>query len=171
MVQRIFSLSFFLSLSLYFSFSFSLSCLFSHSHTSGSLELIFFLFSSPTLSDKVVLTCRQVSPFLPHNYKESSFPCGVFEWFIENLHDQQADVSLLFTFQNGIGESYDQFPFPSPSSFLFSLLLSLSFLFSLFSSLFPSLSHCVPIRAGGHQNHVFTGATEDGHPVTGVEMK
>ena len=32
----------------------------------------------------VRLTCKQVSPVIPHNYKESSFPVAVFEWTVEN---------------------------------------------------------------------------------------
>ena len=40
--------------------------------------------------------------------------------------------------------------------------------YSLAHTVFSILTH---LRAGGHQNTVFTGATEDGHPVTGVEMK
>ena len=100
------------------------------------------------LTETIRLTCRQVSPFIPHNYKvpapslpfflflffifffffylfiinffqESSFPCGVFEWYIENLDDEEATVSLMFTFQNGIGESFDKFAF----SFILFLLL------------------------------------------------
>jgi len=126
---------------------------------------------SPT--DKVVLTCRQVSPFLPHNYKESSYPCGVFEWFIENNHDEQADVSLLFTFQNGIGESYDQYAtFLSLFIFLFVFFFTFFFFSFLLTCCHHTHSFLVSvIRSGGHQNHVFTGATEDGQPVTGIEMR
>jgi non-lysosomal glucosylceramidase len=44
---------------------------------------------------------------IPHNYRESSFPVGVFVWTIENLADKPATISLMFTFQNGIGISND----------------------------------------------------------------
>ena len=33
----------------------------------------------------LVLTCRQVSPVIPHNYKDSSLPVGVFVWTVENF--------------------------------------------------------------------------------------
>ena len=59
-------------------------------------------------TDKVVLLCRQVSPFIPHNYKESSYPCAAFEWFIENKHAEAVEVVLMFTFQNGIAEPNDR---------------------------------------------------------------
>ncbi len=53
------------------------------------------------------LTCRQISPVIPHNYRESSFPVGVFVWTIENTADTEADVALMFTFQNGTGRKND----------------------------------------------------------------
>jgi non-lysosomal glucosylceramidase len=53
------------------------------------------------------LVCRQVSPVIPHNYKESSYPCGVFVWTIENVGDTEADVSIMFSFQNGMGGTSD----------------------------------------------------------------
>lgn len=56
----------------------------------------------------VRLTCRQVSPFIPQNYKESSYPVGVFEWTIENTGPSDATVGLMFSFQNGWGTANDQ---------------------------------------------------------------
>ncbi|MBN1120542.1 MAG: hypothetical protein JXJ17_05650 [Anaerolineae bacterium] len=53
------------------------------------------------------LTCRQVSPVLPHNYKESSLPAGVFAWTVENTSDTEMKVGLMFTFQNGFGAGSD----------------------------------------------------------------
>jgi non-lysosomal glucosylceramidase len=53
------------------------------------------------------LTCRQVSPVIPHNYKESSFPVGVFAWTVENTGETDADISLMFSFQNGTGKEND----------------------------------------------------------------
>ena len=53
------------------------------------------------------LICRQISPLIPHNYRESSFPCGVFVWEIENTAADEATVGLMFTFQNGYGNSSD----------------------------------------------------------------
>lgn len=49
----------------------------------------------------VRLTCRQLSPIIPHNYRESSYPVGHFLWQVDNLSDQEATVSLMFTWQNG----------------------------------------------------------------------
>jgi non-lysosomal glucosylceramidase len=43
------------------------------------------------------IVCRQVSPFIPHNYKESSFPVSVFTFTLHNLGNTTADVTLLFT--------------------------------------------------------------------------
>ncbi|XP_046752311.1 non-lysosomal glucosylceramidase [Diprion similis] len=52
---------------------------------------------------KVRLTCRQVSPVIPNNYKDSSLPCAVFVWDVENRSDQDLFVSITFTFRNGNG--------------------------------------------------------------------
>lgn len=59
------------------------------------------------LVDGITLTCKQVSPFIPENYKESSYPVAVFEWEVQNTSQKAADVSLMFTFQNGIGTPND----------------------------------------------------------------
>lgn len=56
----------------------------------------------------VRLTCKQVSPFIPGNYRESSFPVAVFEWEIENTGSNSAEVSLMFSFQNGWGTANDK---------------------------------------------------------------
>ena len=55
----------------------------------------------------VNLVCRQVTPFIPHNYRESSFPVCVFEWEIENTDTVTRDVSIMLTWQNGTGDSND----------------------------------------------------------------
>jgi non-lysosomal glucosylceramidase len=55
----------------------------------------------------VRLTCRQVSPVIPHDYRESSLPCGVFVWKVENKGTSAATIGLLLTFLNGIGEDSD----------------------------------------------------------------
>lgn len=54
------------------------------------------------------LTCRQVSPVIPHNYQESSTPAGVFVWTVENTGADPASVALMFTFQNGFGSRNDR---------------------------------------------------------------
>ena len=53
------------------------------------------------------LTCRQLSPVIPHNYRESSLPVGHFLWQIENSGPDEAVVSLMFTWQNGMGTAND----------------------------------------------------------------
>lgn len=32
------------------------------------------------------IVCRQISPFIPHNYKESSFPVSVFTYTVREVH-------------------------------------------------------------------------------------
>jgi non-lysosomal glucosylceramidase len=53
------------------------------------------------------LTCRQLSPVIPHNYCETSYPAGHFLWQIENSGPDEAVVSLMFTWQNGMGTAND----------------------------------------------------------------
>ncbi|KAL4716364.1 hypothetical protein ACJJTC_006726 [Scirpophaga incertulas] len=45
----------------------------------------------------VKLTCRQISPVIPHNYKDSSLPCAVFIFTAENLSKEHRNVSITFT--------------------------------------------------------------------------
>ncbi|XP_057976381.1 uncharacterized protein LOC131163709 isoform X2 [Malania oleifera] len=49
------------------------------------------------------IVCRQISPFIPHNYKESSFPVAVFTFTLSNSGKTAADVTLLFTWANSVG--------------------------------------------------------------------
>ncbi|XP_037957731.1 non-lysosomal glucosylceramidase isoform X2 [Teleopsis dalmanni] len=49
------------------------------------------------------LICRQISPVIPHDYKESSLPCAVFVWSVENVCGEDRKVSITFTFKNGTG--------------------------------------------------------------------
>lgn len=49
------------------------------------------------------ITCRQISPFIPHNYRESSFPVAVFTFTLMNSGKSSADVTLLFTWANSVG--------------------------------------------------------------------
>jgi len=53
------------------------------------------------------LSCRQISPVIPHNYQESSYPESVFVWTVKNTGEQDADTALMFTFQNGMGGEND----------------------------------------------------------------
>ncbi|XP_039256839.2 non-lysosomal glucosylceramidase-like [Styela clava] len=52
---------------------------------------------------KVVLTCRQVSPVIPNEYKDSSIPAAVFSWSIENKSESDLEVSIVMTMENGNG--------------------------------------------------------------------
>lgn len=49
------------------------------------------------------ISCRQISPFIPNNYQESSLPCCVFTYCLANTGKEDAEVTLLFTFANSIG--------------------------------------------------------------------
>ncbi|KAI8121146.1 Non-lysosomal glucosylceramidase [Lucilia cuprina] len=51
----------------------------------------------------VRLVCRQISPVIPHDYKDSSLPCAVFVWSVENVCEEERTVSITFTFKNGTG--------------------------------------------------------------------
>ncbi|KAJ4976498.1 hypothetical protein NE237_001604 [Protea cynaroides] len=49
------------------------------------------------------ISCRQVSPFIPHNYRESSLPTAVFVYNLVNTGKERAKVSLLLSWANSIG--------------------------------------------------------------------
>jgi len=51
----------------------------------------------------VRLTQRQLSPVIPGNYRESSYPVGLFEWCIENPGSRPLTVGLMFSWQNVVG--------------------------------------------------------------------
>ncbi|XP_046895969.1 non-lysosomal glucosylceramidase [Hypomesus transpacificus] len=56
----------------------------------------------------VTLTCRQVSPVIPHDYQDSSLPVAVFVWDVENRNDYALDVSIMLTLVNGSGHKDDK---------------------------------------------------------------
>uniref|UniRef100_A0A3B4AZ32 Non-lysosomal glucosylceramidase n=1 Tax=Periophthalmus magnuspinnatus TaxID=409849 RepID=A0A3B4AZ32_9GOBI len=56
----------------------------------------------------VTLTCRQVSPVIPHDYKDSSLPAAIFVWDIENKNDYDLEVSIMVTVVNGSGHKSDK---------------------------------------------------------------
>ncbi|CAL1530739.1 unnamed protein product [Lymnaea stagnalis] len=64
------------------------------------------IFCIPEL--KVTLTCRQISPILPHDYLETSLPVAAFIWNIQNDGDEDLEVSITFTFKNGLGTKEDR---------------------------------------------------------------
>ncbi|KAM3964246.1 LOW QUALITY PROTEIN: non-lysosomal glucosylceramidase-like [Aphomia sociella] len=51
----------------------------------------------------VKLVCRQISPVIPHNYKDSSLPCAVFVFTAKNVCDEHRDVSITFTWTEVLG--------------------------------------------------------------------
>jgi non-lysosomal glucosylceramidase len=51
----------------------------------------------------VKLTVEQFSPVLPDNYKESSYPVAVYNWYAENPSGKPVTVSLLFSWTNMVG--------------------------------------------------------------------
>ncbi|KAK9498238.1 hypothetical protein O3M35_004097 [Rhynocoris fuscipes] len=46
---------------------------------------------------KLSLICRQINPIIPHNYKDSCIPGGVFEWIIKNYSENDLNISITFT--------------------------------------------------------------------------
>ena len=52
----------------------------------------------------VEAVCRQISPVIPHDYKESTMPGAVFVWDLKNTSNEDLDISLAFSFKNGVGE-------------------------------------------------------------------
>lgn len=51
----------------------------------------------------IKLVQRQISPIIPHDYKESSLPVAVFVWTVENVCGKDRHVTITFTFKNGTG--------------------------------------------------------------------
>ncbi|XP_072955535.1 uncharacterized protein [Typha angustifolia] len=49
------------------------------------------------------ISCRQISPFIPHDYRESSLPTSVFVYTLVNTGKDRAKVSLLLSWANSIG--------------------------------------------------------------------
>ncbi|KAF9605135.1 hypothetical protein IFM89_014126 [Coptis chinensis] len=49
------------------------------------------------------VSCRQISPFIPNNYRDSSLPAAVFVYTLVNTGKERAKVSLLLTWANSIG--------------------------------------------------------------------
>jgi len=51
----------------------------------------------------IQLTVEQFSPLLPNNYKESSYPVALYNWYAENPSEKPVTVSLLFSWTNMVG--------------------------------------------------------------------
>ena len=60
-----------------------------------------FAYRSPQLP--ITLTIEQFSPVLPNNYKETSYPVAVYNWYAENPSSKPVTVSLLFSWTNMVG--------------------------------------------------------------------
>jgi len=56
----------------------------------------------------VKLTVEQYSPILPQNYKESSYPVAVYNWYAENTGEKTVTVSIMLTWANMTGWLRDQ---------------------------------------------------------------
>ncbi|MFZ3218325.1 MAG: non-lysosomal glucosylceramidase [Candidatus Acidiferrales bacterium] len=56
----------------------------------------------------VTLTLEQFSPVIPNNYKESSYPVAVYNWYAQNPTDKPVTVSLMFSWTNMTGWFRDQ---------------------------------------------------------------
>ncbi|CAH1646576.1 unnamed protein product [Spodoptera littoralis] len=54
----------------------------------------------------IKLVCRQISPVIPHNYKDSSLPCAVFVFTAINVTKEKRDVSISFTWTEVLGGSH-----------------------------------------------------------------
>lgn len=65
-----------------------------------------FAYRSPRLP--ITLTLEQFSPVLPNNYKDSSYPVALYNWYAENPGDKPVTVSILFSWTNMIGWFRDQ---------------------------------------------------------------
>jgi non-lysosomal glucosylceramidase len=42
-----------------------------------------------------------LSPVIPHDYKNSALPVGLFEWSVENNNTEDIEVSIMFSWQAG----------------------------------------------------------------------
>ena len=48
-----------------------------------------------------------MSPVIPHNYKETSYPVGTFKWMLYNNSGTTKYVNIMFSFMNGTGDAND----------------------------------------------------------------
>ncbi|XP_066336867.1 uncharacterized protein [Miscanthus floridulus] len=64
------------------------------------------------------IVCRQISPIIPHNYQQSSYPVAVFTFTVTNSGHTAADVTLLFTWANSVGGKSELTGYHSNSSMI-----------------------------------------------------
>ena len=50
----------------------------------------------------IELVMEQISPVMAHNYKESSYPVGVFNWKARNVSNRSTRVSVMLTWENAV---------------------------------------------------------------------
>lgn len=60
-----------------------------------------FQYKTPEMP--VELTVEQFSPIIPDNYKESSYPVAVYNWYASNPTNENVTVSIMFSWENMIG--------------------------------------------------------------------
>ncbi|XP_078484409.1 non-lysosomal glucosylceramidase [Ciona intestinalis] len=56
----------------------------------------------------IVLTCRQISPVFPNDYKDTSLPAAVFVWDVENRGNEEVEVTIVMSLENGTGNPEQQ---------------------------------------------------------------
>lgn len=87
-----------------------------HAHYYALYPESWYVYDLP--GQNVTLTCHQLSPVIPNNYKDTSLPVGLFNWTIENKNNEDIEVSLMFTWQ--AGSSSNKFELSDVSSKSFS---------------------------------------------------
>ncbi|HKE31253.1 MAG TPA: GH116 family glycosyl-hydrolase, partial [Candidatus Angelobacter sp.] len=60
-----------------------------------------FQYKTPEMP--VELTVEQFSPILPNNYKETSFPVAIYNWYAVNPGTSKVTVSIMFSWTNMVG--------------------------------------------------------------------
>jgi non-lysosomal glucosylceramidase len=60
-----------------------------------------FQYKTPEMP--VELTVEQFSPILPNNYKETSFPVAIYDWYALNPGTTKVTVSIMFSWTNMVG--------------------------------------------------------------------
>jgi len=60
-----------------------------------------YAYQSPQLP--IRLTLEQFSPVLPGNYKETSYPVAIYNWYAQNPSNKPVTVSILFSWTNMVG--------------------------------------------------------------------
>ncbi|KAK6781205.1 hypothetical protein RDI58_023389 [Solanum bulbocastanum] len=105
------------------------------------------------------VSCRQISPFIPHDYSESSLPTSVFVYTLVNTGKERAQVSLLFTWTVS-GSALLIVAIVSPSVKDYGIIQYLVAIICFIQNSIGGVSHL----SGDHVNEPFIG--EDG--VSGV---